>query len=102
MKGSIEFKISRGGEHPAEFYLHERCFHECGRIESVRRCLEEHRISLLDRIAALDAILASAEPERANQMLLDNPVIQIDEVTLRAPTSTDRFETLMRTLKQSD
>jgi hypothetical protein len=96
MKGHLDFKISRSESAPAEFYLHERCWHEYGRIDSVRSCLEEHRAALQDRIAALDEILASHEPERANRLLLDDPGLQIDEVTLRPPANVERFEALMR------
>jgi hypothetical protein len=96
MKGHLDFKISRSDGEPTEFYLHERCWHEYGRIDSVRHCLEEHRNALLDRIAALDAILGSQEPERANRLLLDDSVLQIDEVTLRPPANRARFEALMQ------
>lgn len=96
MKGNLDFKISRSESAPAEFYLHERCWHEYGRIDSVRRCLEEHRSALADRIAALDALLASDEPERANRLLLDDATMQVDEVTLRPPADRERFDALMR------
>ncbi|MBV8434188.1 MAG: hypothetical protein JO029_07915 [Candidatus Eremiobacteraeota bacterium] len=39
----------------------------------------------ISRSAALDAILAFVEPERASRLLLGHHVIQVDEVTLRAP-----------------
>jgi hypothetical protein len=96
MKGSLDFKVSRSESAPAEFCLHERCWHDYGRIDSVRRCLEEHRGALLDRIAALDALLASPEPERADRLLLDEATMQVNEVTLRPPASGEAFEAIMR------
>lgn len=96
MKGALDFKISRSESAPAEFYLHERCWHEYGQIDSVRRCLEEHRRALLDRIAALDALLASSEPERADHLLLNEATMQINEVTLRPPASGEAFAAIMR------
>ena len=95
MKGRLDFKISRSEGSPAEFYLHERCWHEYGRIDSVRRCLEHHRDALAARIAALDTLLATSEPERANRLLLDDVTMQVDEVTLRPPADRERFDELM-------
>ncbi|HTV72119.1 MAG TPA: hypothetical protein VME66_00205 [Candidatus Acidoferrales bacterium] len=95
MKGRLDFKISRSEGSPAEFCLHERCWHEYGRIDSVRRCLEYHRDALADRLTALDMLLATSEPERANRLLLDDVTMQVDEVTLRPPADRERFDELM-------
>jgi hypothetical protein len=95
MNRRLDFKISRSEGAPAEFYLHERCWHEYGRIDSVRSCLEHHRQALADRLSALDLLLATSEPERANHLLLDNVTMQVDEVTLRPPADRERFDELM-------
>lgn len=96
MRGTQDFKISRSEGDPVEFCLHEHCWHEYGRMESVRRCLEEQRQALLDRVAALDTLLASREPERADRILLDGAAIQVNEVTLRPPPTSEAFEAIMR------
>jgi hypothetical protein len=96
MKGRIDFKISRSEDAPSEFHLHERCWHECGRIDSVRRCLAHHREALAERLIALDRLLATSEPKRADRLLLDDVTMQVDELTLRPPADRDRFDALMR------
>lgn len=96
MKHRLDFKISRSDGSPTEFYLHEQCWHEYGRIDSVRRCLEQHREALAERLCALDRLLATSEPERANRLLLDDVTMQVDEVTLRPPADRDRFDQLMK------
>jgi len=95
MKGRLDFKISRSEGAPAEFYLHERCWHEYGRIDSVRSCLEHHREALKDRLSALDMLLATSEPERANRLLFDDVTMRVDEVTLRPPPDREHFDALM-------
>ena len=96
------FSIGRGRDgDAAPFYLIERCRHDYGDVASVRECLEQHKQSLMERLVALSAILATGEPEVAEFALLDDACIRIDEVTLR-PRLRERFERLMARLSEPE
>ncbi|HTV92364.1 MAG TPA: hypothetical protein VMG98_06575 [Verrucomicrobiae bacterium] len=97
MKPSTTFTISRSGSTIPEFVLHEQCCYDYGRIDSVRACLREHLTALRQRTEALVAILATDDPERAEQLLLDPLSVLVTEVALRARSEHAAFEVLMKT-----
>lgn len=97
--GNDAFTIGRRESgNTVDFYLLERGGHELGEISSVRICLNHHRAALTRRLAALDAVLATEEPEFAERLLLDHPRVRVDEVTLSAPHCAECVDHLLRGL----
>jgi hypothetical protein len=102
MKPSTKFTISRTGDGVPEFAVHEHCCYDYGRIEGVRACLTQHADALRQRLDALQEILATNDPERAERLLLESLETQVTEVELRPRRKPEAFETLMRTLFASE
>lgn len=95
MKPSTTFTLSRTGGSVPEYVLHERSFYEYGRIDGVRACLQEHLTGLRQRIEALQAILATDDPEHAERLLFDHVNVSVTEVTLRPRNERAAFDALM-------
>ncbi|HEY1655012.1 MAG TPA: hypothetical protein VGF86_07875 [Candidatus Tumulicola sp.] len=96
MKPSTIFTISRNDDPVPEFALHEQWCYSYGRIHSVRGCLEEHLDALRQRAEALQAVLATDDPERADQLLFDQVSVVAREVSLQPRSSFGAFEALMK------
>ncbi|MGB8150286.1 MAG: hypothetical protein WCE97_03720 [Candidatus Cybelea sp.] len=97
MKPTTEFTISRSGDGAVpEFSLHEQCWFDYGRIASVRACLEEHLKALRIRTDALQSILATDDPEKAERLLFDHVDVVAKEVTLRPRRDFVAFEAFMK------
>ena len=97
MKPSTTFTVARNGTEIApEFFLHEQCSYDYGRISSVRACLTEHLEALRRRTDALVAILATSDPEKAEALLFDQVSITVTEVSLRARSEFAALESLMK------
>ncbi len=98
MKPTTEFTISRSGDDAVpEFSLHEQCWFDYGRITGVRACLEEHLNALQKRANALQSVLATDDPEKAERLLFDQVDVVAKEVTLRPRCEFVAFEALMKT-----
>ena len=95
MKPSTTFTISRSDAPVPEFALHEQCCYTYGRIDSVRGCLEEHLNALHERAEAPQLVLATDDPEKAEQLLFDQINVVAREVSLRPRSDFGAFEALM-------
>jgi hypothetical protein len=96
MNSPTTFSISHSGHPLVEFSLHERCCYTYEKVNSVRACLNEHLKALELRMEALTAILATDDPERAEQLLLDPLSVAATEVTLRPRPETAAIEALIK------
>jgi hypothetical protein len=89
----------RAGSWEPEFYVLERSGFEYGSMPGVRDCLLRHKVALERRLGTVDALLACDMPEYAERLLLDQPRVRVDEVTLHAPglpdVATDRLDALL-------
>lgn len=102
MEHATSFIISRNSGPAPEFALHERCCHDYGRVTSVRSCLQEHLAALRQRADALQAILATEDPERAERLLLDPLSVLVTEVVLKPQSERVSFDALMTRAFQHD
>jgi hypothetical protein len=97
VKPSTTFTVSRSSDDPApDFVLHEQCSFDYGRIDSVRACLEEHLKALRERVEALLSVLATDDPEKAEQLLFDQVHVIAKQVTLQPRSESVAFEALMK------
>jgi hypothetical protein len=95
VKPSATFTVARGSGPVPEFSLHEHCYYNYGRIAGVRDCLREHLAALRKRVDALQAILATQDPENAERLLFDQAEVAVTEVVLRPRSEFVAFEAMM-------